>query len=66
MNRPSPARVQVPGPLEAYAGSFREGCVYATHECQSRNGHDSGCTTMYLLSLAARSTLRGLPDAVCR
>ena len=24
MNRPSPARVQVPGPLEAYAGSFRE------------------------------------------
>jgi integrase/recombinase XerD len=24
MNRPSPARVQVPGPLEAYAGSFRD------------------------------------------
>ena len=39
MNRPSPARVQVPGPLEAYAGSFREELSRLGYSSSSAAGH---------------------------
>jgi integrase/recombinase XerD len=39
MNRPSPARVQVPGPLEAYAGSFREELSRLGYSSSRAAGH---------------------------
>src|SRR5882757_4798053 len=39
MNRPSPARVQVPGPLEAYAGSFRKELSRLGYSSSRAAGH---------------------------